>query len=426
MREYDLIVIGGGAAGIMAAGSAAETGCRVLVCEKMEKPQRKVRITGKGRCNLTNMKPAGEFLAKIRAGGDFFRPAFLAFDNYRTKEFFEGIGVPLVVERGQRVFPASSRAWDIAEAHMKWARSKGMQIECHTEVEGLEINDGAVCGVTIRKRSEEREKIGCKAVIVATGGLSYPATGSTGDGLRFACDAGHSITEVRPSLTPLETDPVPAKEMNRLSLRNIMARLVIDGRITGEEFGELEFTETGISGPVALRLSRQAVDAVIEGKNTIVTIDMKPALSEEKLRNRLQREREQSGPGMTVGRLMGRLLPSAMIPFFLKAAGVNPDARMDRQPDAAENKIIYALKNFKMEVVDYRPFTEAVITAGGVGTEKIDPETMQSLLVKGLFFAGEVMDIDADTGGYNLQVAYSTGFAAGRGAAEYIRTHGTK
>lgn len=419
MRRYDVIVIGGGAAGIMAAGVAAAAGRSVLVCEKMEKPQRKVRITGKGRCNLTNMKPAYEFLSKVRAGREFFGPSFMAFDNNVTKEFFESIGVPLEVERGQRVFPASGKAWDIAEAHVRWARSQGVEIECFAEVGNIEIFKKVIRAVTVRKRSGEKEVIDCGAVVIATGGLSYPATGSTGDGLRFAYEAGHRIVEVRPSLTPLETDPAPSKEMNRLSLRNISASLFVNGHKIAEEFGEIEFTPTGVSGPVTLRLSREAVDALIEEKEVSLSMDLKPALSEVQLKNRIQREKAQLGLSVPVSKLMGKLLPAAFIGFFLNATGIKPDIRLAGLTDVTENMIITKLKSFTFAVTDYRPFAEAVITAGGVDTGEINPLTMESKLVGGLFFAGEVMDIDADTGGYNLQIAYSTGRAAGLGAARY-------
>lgn len=413
LRNFDLIIAGGGAAGIMAAGIAAQAGFSVLVCEKMEKPQRKVRITGKGRCNLTNMRPPEEFLQKVRSSSDFFAPALARFGNRETVSFFERIGVPLTIERGERVFPASGRAWDIADAHVRWSREQGAQIVCHTRVTEVHTAGGRVSGVTLSTARNDSERVTASCVLLATGGASYPATGSTGDGYLLAHRLGHAIVEIRPSLTPLETSLPFAESLKGLRLKNISARLAIDDRYVQQEFGELEFTPF-VSGPVTLRMSRQAVDALIDGQRVAVDLDLKPALNPTQLRERIAREAETLGPQAPLSSLLRKLLPAQLIRPF--AAGLQIPERLPLNTIKAPelHKIVGQLKLFRLPISDYRPFEEAIVTAGGVSTAEVDPQTMQSRLVKGLYFAGELLDIDADTGGYNLQIAYSTGHLAGQ------------
>lgn len=412
VRYFDVIVAGGGAAGVMAAGVAASQGKNVLLCERMEKPQRKVRITGKGRCNLTNMRSEADFLAKVRAGADFFAPAFRAFDNRQTVRFFEQIGVPLTTERGERVFPASGRAWDIADAHIRWAQQQGVRIECHSRVLAVQTQAGKVRSVIIEGRGGAREEIACQAVVLCTGGASYPATGSSGDGYQLAYRLGHAIESIRPSLTPLETSE-DTRSLRGLSLRNIQAQLLVDSQSAAEEFGELEFTHEGLGGPVILRLSRRAVDALIDGHRVGLEIDLKPALSPEQLEARIARETEALGAQATARTLAGKLLPAALAPICLRKADIDPETPLNRLEHQERQAFIRQLKAFRLPISDYRPFPEAIVTAGGVDTAQIDPQTLQSKLVKGLYFAGELLDIDADTGGYNLQIAYSTGHLAG-------------
>ena len=392
MRHFATVVIGGGAAGIMAAGVAASRGGNVLLCERMEKPQRKVRITGKGRCNLTNLCSEEEFLAKVRCGADFFASALHRFDSEATMRFFERIGVPLTVERGRRVFPSSGKAWDIADAHVGWCRTQGVTIETHARVTEITARTGQVTGIILETAPGQSETITCENVILATGGASYPATGSTGDGYRLAHRLGHTIVPIRPSLTPLITGRPTPRPMADLTLRNISVLLLINGRSVAEEFGEMEFTPKGVSGPVVLRLSRRAVDALIDGERVEFSLDLKPALSPEQLTGRLVRE--------TAGE-------------WLKRAGIHPEEYAAALTPIQQKALIGALKKWTIGIADYAPFTEAIVTAGGVSVDEIDPSTMQSKLVKGLYFAGEVLDIDADTGGYNLQIAYSTGHLAG-------------
>lgn len=396
----------------MAGGVAASSGKSVLVCERMEKPQRKVRITGKGRCNLTNLSSEAEFLEKVRSGAEWFAPALRAFDNEACVRFFEQIGVPLSVERGRRVFPASGRAWDIAEAHIRWCEAQGTTIECHTRILGIQAVQEQIRSVIVEGHGGAREEIACANVILATGGASYPATGSSGDGYGLAHRLGHTIIPVRPSLTGLDTT-ADVRSLQGLSLRNVSARLLIDAREEAEEFGELEFSKSGIAGPIVLRLSRRAVDALIDGRQVEVVLDLKPALDPEKLSARLLREQDALGPKATARQLGGMLMPSVLVPILLRSAGIESQTPLGKLGNAERQALAAQLKGFRLPIRDYRPFEEAVVTAGGVSTREVDPLTMQSRLVKGLYFAGELLDIDADTGGYNLQIAYSTGHLAG-------------
>lgn len=411
MRRFDAIVIGGGAAGVMAAGVAAGAGYSVLLCEKMEKPQRKVRITGKGRCNLTNMRSGTEFLHHVHESPEFVEEALRTFSNKDACAFFERIGVPLVVERGDRVFPVSGKAWDVAEAHIRWCREQGAVIECGARVVEICTERGRVTGVVAENRRGESERIMATQVILTTGGVSYPATGSTGDGYLLAHRLGHTIVEVRPSLTPLETNVSGVRALNGLSLRNIAASLRVDGTIVSREFGEMEFTPY-VAGPVVLRMSRSAVDALIDGRRVEIVLDLKPALSEKQLRDRLLREWNAMGENAARKRLLRKLMPAQLLPLFDSRLSFRFDHKFSCDEQEC-SRIIRLLKEFVLPIDDYRPFEEAIVTAGGVSTDEIDPRTMQSRRIEGLYFAGEVIDIDADTGGYNLQLAYSTGYLAG-------------
>lgn len=414
-NKYDLIVVGAGAAGMMAAGVAARDGRRVLVIEKMEKAGRKIRITGKGRCNVTNTKPREEFLAQIRANAEFFAPSYRMIDNKGTFTFFRKQGVKLMIERGDRVYPESGKAWDIADAMADWAKDEGdSKIIFNTLVTDLVIVAGRVRGVKITTKKGYPRNVEADNVLIATGGVSYPSTGSTGDGYRFAHDAGHRIEEVRPSLVPLESNSPLIKELTGVLLRNVNVRLMIDGEVAAEEFGEMQFSARGLEGAVILRLSRMAVDALIEERKVEVVIDLKSALDEEMLLARMGRETADLPEDAMFGELMRKLLPKPMVAPFAALLRIDTKMPLSRLTDEHKTALIALLKNFRLPVSDYRPFEEAVVTAGGVAVEDVDPDTLQSKLVKGLYFAGEVLDIDGDTGGYNLQIAFSTGFLAGK------------
>ena len=410
---YDVIVIGAGAAGMMAAATAARNGKQVLLMEKMEKAGRKIRISGKGRCNLTNARPPEEFKEAIRVNADFFEVAFAEFNNKATIRFFERNGVKLEIERGQRVFPKSGKAWDIANALMEYCLDNGVEIVYNTRVTGILTMNDKVYGVTyVNKRGFERKEE-AENVIIATGGVSYPGTGSTGDGYIFANDLGHTIEEVRPSLTPLRTSHPQKKYLDGLLLKNVNAKLYIDNELAREEFGEISFSDRGIEGAVALRVSRDAVDALIEEKKVKLVIDMKPALTEEILFERIKREIAEMQPDEFFSELLRKLVPKNFVTPIAHELDIHSKNYIRKVTDEEIYRLIKVLKGMVFPITDYAPFPFAVVTAGGVNCEEVNKFTMESLKVKGLYFAGEVLDLDANTGGYNLQIAFSTGHLAG-------------
>ena len=411
---YDLIVIGAGAAGLMAAATAARNGKSVLLMEKMEKAGRKIRITGKGRCNLTNARPPEEFSEAIRTNADFFDVAFAEFNNKATIRFFERIGVKLDIERGQRVFPKSGKAWDIANALVDYCVDNGVEIVYNARVSDILVLDGKVYGVKFfNKRGFERKEE-AENVIIATGGVSYPGTGSTGDGYIFADRLGHTIEEVRPSLTPLRTSHPQRKFLDGLLLKNVNAKLYVEDEMVREEFGELSFSDRGIEGAVALRVSRDAVDALIEEKRVKMVIDLKPALTEEILEERIRREIAEMQPDEFFSELLRKLVPKHFVLPIAHELDIHSKNYIRKVTDAEIKRLVKVLKGMVFPITDYAPFEYAVVTAGGIRCDEVNKYTMESLKVKGLYFAGEVLDIDANTGGYNLQIAFSTGRLAGQ------------
>jgi predicted Rossmann fold flavoprotein len=420
MTKHQVIVVGAGAAGLMAAGQAAELGAETLLVEKMERPGRKLRITGKGRCNLTNVVELEEFIERFGANGVFLRQAFHQFFTPDLLAFFEELGVQTVTERGGRVFPASEHAQDVVDALVHWVRKQGVTLQTRSPVERLIVEGDRVAGVEVARNPVSLEKPGFyrgDAVIVATGGASYPATGSTGDGYRLAESVGHTIVPIRPALVPLETAGNAAQRLQDLSLRNAAVRLRIDGQQKADAFGEMLFTHFGVSGPMILYLSKLAVDALRAGQKVELSIDLKPALDKKTLDARLLRDIDAQGK-KHFQNLLKALLPSKLIPVCVDLTGI-PAHRPAHQITAEERtRLRKWLKDFRLEVTGHRPFEEAIVTAGGVALDEIDPRTMESRLVKGLYFAGEVLDIDANTGGFNLQAAFSTGWVVGRAAAQ--------
>ncbi|MGD8386497.1 MAG: NAD(P)/FAD-dependent oxidoreductase [Desulfobacteraceae bacterium] len=422
----EVVVIGGGASGLMAAGEAASCGAESLLLEKMPRPGLKLRITGKGRCNLTNRAEISEFLPHFGDAGPFLRQAFHRFFVQDLIGFFEERGLSTVTERGCRVFPASGRAQDVVEAILGWARDQAVPVRTRSPVTNLLVEGDCIRGVRMALPSSsdpslaEEHVVRSKAVILATGGASYTATGSTGDGYRLARDAGHRIVQVRPALVPLETDLETTHGLAGLTLRNVTVRALANGSRIQEAFGEMTFTSFGVSGPVVLTLSRRVVDALRNGRRVELSIDLKPALDPPKLDARLIRDLDAGGKKQ-VRTLLKGLLPKALTPVCLKATGL-PGDRPGHQVTAEDRKRLRTwLKDFRLRVTAHRPFEEAIITAGGVDRSEIDPRTMGSRILQGLYFCGEVIDMDADTGGYNLQAAFSTGWLAGRSAAEKIR-----
>lgn len=411
---YDLIVIGAGAAGLMAAGTAAMSGRTVLVMEKMEKAGRKIRITGKGRCNLTNARPAEEFMEKVRTNEEFFSVAFAEFNNRATIRFFERLGVKLEIERGERVFPKSGKAWDIANALVDFCLDKGVTIKYKTRVTAIETIGGRVTGVRYQNARGFERREEAEHVIIATGGVSYPSTGSTGDGYDFAASVGHAIEPVRPSLTPIVTSHPQREYLNGLLLKNVGAKLYVDNELRAEEFGELGFSERGIEGAVALRLSRDVVDAIIDERRVKLVVDLKPALDEATLLARIEREIADMQPSEFFAELLRKLVPKQMVVPLAKEVDFHSKTYVGKLTQAEKERLVKILKGIVFPITDYAPFQYAIVTAGGVACDEVNKYTMESLKVKGLYFAGEVLDIDANTGGYNMQIAFSTGRLAGQ------------
>ena len=405
------LVVGGGAAGLMAAGQAAMAGAEVVVLEKMARPGRKLAITGKGRCNLTNVAPLPEFLGHFGPTGSFLRQAFHRFFTAELLDFFREMGLATVTERGGRVFPASGKAPEVVAAMQRWIDRCGVTVRTGVTVDRLVIDHGAVTGVV-----GGGDVIGCTNLILATGGASYPLTGSTGDGYRLAEQAGHRIVPIRPALVPLVTEENWTAGAAGLQLRNIRVDLFVDGKKRAEAFGELAFMDFGLSGPVILTLSGRVVEALAEGRKIHLLLDLKPALDDKKLDARLIRDFEQRRQEPLASVLRG-LVPKELVPIGLAATGLNADCLAGAIRSEERKRLRRWLKNWRIAVVGHRPLAEAIVTAGGVDTREVDPRTMASRLVRGLFFAGEILDLQADTGGYNLQAAFSTGWLAGRTVA---------
>lgn len=409
--RVQIVVAGAGAAGMMAAVSAAEAGASVVLIEPNEKVGRKLYITGKGRCNLTNDCSRDTFLASVVRNGKFLYSAYSQFDCRDTMAFFESLGVPLKTERGARVFPQSDRAGDIVDALFFHLRRLGVTLR-QDRVTALRLENGGITGVETTSGP-----LYTSAVILATGGASYPRTGSTGDGYRLAEQAGHTIVPIRPSLVPLESGDPCCAAMQGLSLRNVEL-CVRDsrGKSVYREQGELLFTHFGLSGPLVLSASAH-LDFARSGYTA--HIDLKPALDEARLDARLQRDIAERA-NQNCSSLLGGLVPQSMVPVLAGRAGIPTALKVRDLRREQRRRLLETLKDFSVSLQGPRPIAEAVVTAGGVKTAQVEPGTMESKLVRGLYFAGELLDVDAYTGGFNLQIAWSTGRAAGRGAAASI------
>ena len=408
MKANRVIVIGGGPAGLMAAGEAAASGGQVLLLEKMARPGRKLGITGKGRCNLTNIAELSEFIHHFGKNGRFLHQAFDRFFTPELIAFFESRGLPLSTERGGRVFPTCGRAQEVLKVLQNWVLEQGVEIRCKAPADSLLIDSGRILGAI-----SKGERLEAGKVVLATGGASYPRTGSTGDGYRLAAQAGHSIVPIRPALVPLETAGDLARRMAGLSLKNVEARLFIDGKRQFQEQGELCFTPFGINGPLVLSFSHLAVDSLREGRKVVLAIDLKPALSEAQLDLRLQRD-FTGRSGEQIASVLRALLPREMVPVCLDQVGLEAKRPAGSITNEERRNLLVWLKNVRLTISGHRSFDEAIVTAGGVDLREIDPRTMESRLVRGLFIIGELLDLHADTGGYNLQAAFSTGWLAGQ------------
>ena len=404
-----VLVIGGGAAGMMAAISAAEHNAAVTLLEPNERLGKKLNITGKGRCNVTNNADQAVLLANVPKNGKFLYSAFSRFDGRDTMAFFEKLGVPLKTERGNRVFPVSDRAFDISGALEKRLRALRVTILRDRAV-SLEIHDGTVTGAV-----GEKGRYQADAVILATGGVSYPATGSTGEGHRMAAEAGHTVTPLQGSLVPLREKGNLCARMQGLSLKNVELTVFENNKKLYTDFGEMLFTHFGVSGPLVL--SASAHMRRFEKKEYRLEIDLKPALDEPALDKRLLSDFAKYTNSDFVNSL-NDLLPQKMIPVIVELSGIDPHQKIHEITREQRKALLQLLKHFPVEIAGLRPVTDAIITSGGIKISEINPTTMESKLVKGIYFAGEVIDVDAYTGGFNLQIAWATGRAAGIAAAE--------
>lgn len=410
-KRYDIIVAGAGAAGLMAAGTAAEVGARVLILESQPKAARKLRITGKGRCNLTNNSIIAEYMRQIYPIPKFCRPMFSRFFVSETLQFFHRIGVPTIEERGQRVFPKSQRAMDVVRALLRWNETNGVKIVYESPVADILYKNGE-----FSVRTKGYNIYTAVSTILASGGKSYPSTGSTGDGYRIAAAAGHTINTPFPALVPLETKGSLAGELQGLALKNVRIELWVDEKKIESRFGEMLFTHFGLSGPVILDISREAVAALLNKHKTEIRLDCKPALDEKTLDNRLIRELERHGKAK-LKTMLKTMLPLSMILPFCKETQLNPEKYCNQVNGEERSRILWKLKDLHFELSGFRGWDEAIITAGGVELKEVNPSTMESKKLPGLFFAGEILDIDAATGGFNLQIAWSSGYVAGINAA---------
>ena len=415
----NIIVVGAGPAGMMAAIKAAETQqiqgspVTVTILEKMQKPGRKMMITGKGRCNITNAADVAEIIKNIPGNGSFLNSSLRAFDNQDVIAFFEEQGVATKVERGQRVFPQSDRAQDAVDAMIRRLHQTGVRIETGAAVQDILVQEGRVKAV----RTASGAVYPAVAVILAAGGASYPGTGSSGDGYRMAEELGHTVTPLLPALVPLTTEEDWVKDVQGLSLRNVRVSLLVDGEVKESLMGEMMFTHFGVTGPLILSLSRRVSGLLAEGGHLLeLAINLKPALSQKQLDARLQRDFAKYQRKAVKNGLVD-LLPHKLIEPVLDYAFLSPDKPVHQVTVEERQRLGETLQQLTITISGTRPLAEAIVTAGGVSVKEINPKTMQSRLVKGLYFAGEVVDVDAFTGGYNLQAAFSMGAAAGQWAA---------
>ncbi len=407
MLEYDVIVVGAGASGLLAAGRASQLGAKTLLIEKMQKVGLKLFITGKGRCNITTSEEKDFFIQQVEPNGNFLRNSISQFYNQDILQILEEQKVTAVLERGNRYYPSSGKASDVVKALTNYATQNGAEIVCEEKVEQLLTENNKIVGVQTDKR-----KLLANNLIIATGGNSYPNTGSTGDGYALAKQVGHNITKIRPALIPLETEQkIPAK-WHKLLLKNTNVTLYSDQKKIAEAFGEMQFMSFGVSGSIIFSVSRKAIPELEKNKKLTISIDLKPALDNKKLDNRLLREIEANGKGIFKD-ILKSLLPIAMIDGFAELTDISLNKKCAEINGEERKRIVQSLKNMQFTISKTRPMSEAIVTAGGIDTNEVNPKTMESKLIKGLFFSGEVLDLDAPTGGYNLQIAFTTGWVAG-------------
>ena len=402
----NVIVIGGGPAGMLAAISASEQGNKVIILEKMNSLGKKLCITGKGRCNITSSLPIDEFIKNIPGNGRFLYSAFQNFTNQDILNLLNKQGLKTKEERGNRIFPITDRASDVLDALIAKLKNQNVKIITNTRVQDIIVENNKIKGVIANNKKYEADK-----VILATGGASYPTTGSNGDGYELAKKVGHTVTEIKPSLVALTAKTASqeiCKKLQGLSLKNVGIKIIKDNKEIYEDFGEMLFTHFGVSGPTVLSASAHLVRTDL--KNVKMIIDLKPALSEEKLEERILRDFMEE-KNKEFKNSLDKLLPKKMIPVIVEIMNLNKKVNEIKKEE--RKKLVKLLKNFEIEIESFRPVEEAIVTAGGINIKEINPKTMESKLVKGLYFAGEIIDVDAYTGGFNLQIAYSTGYTAG-------------
>lgn len=413
----EIIIVGGGAAGLMAGVIASDNGAKVTIIEKNEKLGKKLFITGKGRCNVTNACDIDQLFSNIVTNSKFMYSSIYSFNNYQVMDMIEEMGCPLKTERGDRVFPQSDKSSDVIKAFEKRLKKNNVKIMLNTKVLAVEEKNGAFSKVIIADKNGNRSAISGDGCIIATGGISYKSTGSTGDGYEFAKRLGHSIVNPTPGLVPFNIKGGECKELMGLSLKNVNVKASVDSKIVGEEFGEMLFTHFGMSGPCVLTLS-SIISGKYEGKGKKIEIiiDLKPALNNEQLENRIIRDFELN-QNKHFANSLDKLLPKSIIPLVVKKTGINGEKPVNAITKKERETIVHTLKNLTFAFESFRDINEAIITKGGVNVKEINPKTMESKLVKGIYFTGEVLDVDGFTGGFNLQIAWSSAYCAAIGAS---------
>lgn len=413
-----VIVVGGGPAGMMAAITSAENGNEVILLEKMERLGRKLLITGKGRCNITSSLPIEEFIKNTPGNGQFLYSCFKNYTNYDIIDFLEKQGLKVKEERGNRIFPVTDKSLDVLICFENKLRELNVDIKYNVKV--TEVLFQVQKGV-FKVTTENKQNFECEKVILATGGKSYPLTGSTGDGYKIATKLGHTVTNIKPSLVPLECfEKNTCKNLQGLALKNVHIKFknIENNKVIYEDFGEMIFTHFGVSGPTILSGSAHLVrynnvDNILKDKKIVLNIDFKPALSEEKLDERILRDFSDV-KNKQFKNSLDKLLPQKMIPVIVEKSKINPDKKVNEITKQERKNLVKLLKNFELTISNFRPIDEAIITSGGINVKEINPKTMESKIVPGLYFAGEIIDVDSYTGGFNLQIAYSTGYMSGQ------------
>jgi len=421
---YDLVIVGSGPAGLIAAIESYHVSQKTIILEKMPRPALKLRISGKGRCNITNDAELNEFISRFGINGRFLKYPFREFFNTDLINYLEKMGIEFKLERGGRYFPQSDKAIEIVNALIRKLNALKIPIATNSEVLNIAQKKQEYFLITVKKKTDKGDKgqkvhYYSKKILIATGGKSYPRTGSTGQGYKLAKDLGHSITPVFPALVPLETKGERARSLQGLSLKNVKVNVWCQNKKIDERFGEMLFTDSGLSGPIVLAISKTVVKLIRENQNVKVTIDLKPALDVQAVDRRLLREINQHGK-QSFASLLKKLLPQKMIPVFIEILEVSRDSKLSQISAETRKNLKLLLKEFPFEISDHGSYDEAIVTTGGVNIQEINSKTMESKMVEGLYFAGEVIDIDADTGGYNLQAAFSTGWVAGQAIKKNI------